>query len=140
VPAQHYWDPIISNLALAEIYLRKATGEDENGEEVDASSDLERAEQYADTAGLASVQNVPDGWDDVSGDLAAASGDFKTALDRTRKYLDTQEPSIMVSALHDNEEAKQELEDATAAARRHYVDMGGQAADIASIHDKLTGE
>jgi hypothetical protein len=137
-----YWTHASNALLGADLDAIKAGRLADAGDKAEASRILKESTLYVGD-GLAQFpedsgksilgDNLPDGWEDVQGDLSDAFDQTTIALNKLREYLDTNYPS----ALADSKDAfllrADYLKSATTQARKHVRDLGGNDKDIPSV-------
>ena len=131
-----YWVSATNETAAALSYTLLAIDAAKGGDTTTASTALEKGTEAANQAGMDSVTNVPDGWDDVEGSLSAGDEALKRALTAARKGLDSNAPSDWSDASQALEEAGSYFDTATGQARTHYKALGGHNDDIQDPRDE----
>jgi hypothetical protein len=133
--AQEFWRPVIVNLGVAGAALDYAARQAQAGDAVGAQEALAAAEKRADIASQASLDDPPDGWDNIGSNLYSASNTYKKAIQEMRDGIGSSNSEQMANALDDTQEANNELTSATHEARVWYVQNGGKASDIEEGRD-----
>lgn len=140
-PAQTYWNGVIGYLALAGAAISFAGQAEQSGDAVSAQQFLTIAEKQADLASSASLQNTPDGWNDISSSLYNAADTYKKAIGEFKDGLGSGNSEQIASALDDAKSAGDTLTDATHDARVWYMNNGGKWSDIEDYqHVEKTAE
>lgn len=130
--AQEYWTRVMNEMALAGAAISAAGTEMQSGDSVSAQQLLSRAEDAADAASQATLDNPPDGdtWSTIGGELMDAANTYKTAIQEFKDGLANDDSEKLAGALDDASNAGDSLQEATHDAREWYIENGGQATDL----------
>lgn len=137
---QGYWNASIIYIAQMQVYLDAAIAAVAQSSDVTASAYLAQGEKAASEAVTAVQTNVPDGWDDVSNDLATAAQEFQQGLTLIRSYLDDNKPSEAADAQQHAQNARDAFASAEHEAHVHYLQLNGSVADLMTMDQAVKGE
>ncbi len=131
--AHDYWEKAITALAISSETITMAQASLANNDTADASRFLEQGQKYAASARDTAGNERPDGWDDIGMHLGESAQEFDDALGHLRAYMDSNKASDGASALDSNDQAKNDLANATHEARERYISMGGKWSDLDDV-------